>query len=67
MSQNGVHILPVSLGKKIYTHPEIISLPLERDIEVLYGFIIPKRLLESEFSFVIKYTIDLLKKSLNDM
>lgn len=67
LSQNGVHILPVSLGKKIYTHPEIISLPLERDIEVLYGFIIPKRLLESEFSFVIKYTIDLLKKSLNDM
>lgn len=66
LSQNGVHILPVGLGKKVYTHPEIISIPLERDIKVLYGLIIPQKLLTSEFSFVINYTIDLLKKSLNE-
>lgn len=67
LSQNGVHILPLGLGKKIYKHPEIISLPLERNIKILYGLVIPKELLASEFSFVISCTIDLLKKSLNDI
>lgn len=62
LSQNGVHILPISIGEKVYSHSEIISIPLERNIEVLYGIIVPQTLLNSKFSLVIKNTIDLLKK-----
>ena len=61
LSQNGIHILPLGVGKKAYTHPDIVAIPLKDNVTVSYNFIVNHMLFSSEFAFVLRHTIKLLK------
>lgn len=66
LSQNGIHILPIGLGKKVYTHPDILALPLKNDAIVTYSLVTSHAMFSSEFNFVLQYTIKLLKHILQN-
>ena len=59
LSQNGIHILPLGVGKKAYTHPDIVAIPLKDNVTVSYNFIVNHMLFSSEFAFVLRHTIKL--------
>lgn len=66
LSQNGIHILPIGLGQKIYKHPDILAIPLKNDTIVTYSLVTSKTMFSSEFSFILRYIIKLLKHILQN-
>lgn len=53
LNSNAVHPMPYSMGKLLYSHPDIVAFPAEKERKVFYTLIVPTSLLETEYQFVI--------------
>lgn len=61
LNQSAIHLLPASLGKKFYTHPDILAIPTENDLSCSYTVLMPHNFNLEEFRPVVENIISILK------
>jgi len=61
LNQEHVQFLPLSLGRIIYDHPDIMAFPLKNSTTMTYHIIVPPSMQSSEFSPVLEHIVKLLK------
>ncbi len=64
LTQSAIHLLPFSLGKNFYTHPDIVAIPTENDIVCSYNVLMPHTFNLSEFRPVVENIVATLKNIL---
>lgn len=66
LKKNYVHILPLSLGRLLYCHPDIEAVPLKNSAKIQYELFTSSRLLETNYQHVIQEIIVFFKSALED-
>lgn len=64
LNQSAVHFLPRRLGKAMFAHPDIISVPIEPPSSVTYYLLYQKEIISGEFQAAVVFLIDVLRQIL---
>ena len=64
LNKNYVHPIPVSIGRLLYTHPDIEGRPSKPERVVSYKLVAPTQLFSTSYQFVIDEVINSLKRIL---